>query len=63
MCDMNPEIRTIISGFLLCLKFEVYIILLFLKKYNISIVSSKKRNYNFRQKIDYYSEVIRYEVY
>lgn len=60
MCDRNPEIRTIISGFLLYLKFEVYITL---KKYNISIVSSKKRNYNFRQKIDYYSEVIRYEVY
>ncbi len=63
MCDRNPEIRTIISGFLLCLNFEVYIILLFLKKYNISIVSSKKRNYNFRQKMDYYSEVISYEVY
>lgn len=60
MCNRNPEIRTIISGFLLCLKFEVYITL---KKYNISIVSSKKRNYNLRQKIDYYSEVIRYEVY
>lgn len=63
MCDRNPEIRTIISGFLLCLNFEVYIILLFFKKYNISIVSSKKRNYNFRQKMDYYSEVISYEVY
>ncbi len=62
MCDRNPEIRTIISGFLLCLNFEVYIILL-LKKYNISIVYFKKRNYNFRQKMDYYSEVLSYEVY